>query len=66
MQFGKLDLVLSAAKDWHLPIIVFMFLVGSVIHWLHGLDGSYVAFTTVLVGGITGHAFSKHDDDPKP
>lgn len=65
MNFGLLDKWLSAAKDWHLPICTFMFVVGSVIHWLHGIDASYVAFTATIVGGVTGHAFSnagKPDD----
>jgi len=58
MKFTNIDNMLSAAKDWHLPICTFMFIVGSVIHWLHGLDASYVAFVTVIVGAVTGHSFS--------
>ena len=54
----KLDKLLSDCKDYHLPISIFVFIVGSVIHWLHGIDASYVAFTTVVLGAITGHSFS--------
>jgi len=62
----KWDKLLTDCKDYHLPICVFMFIVGTVVHWLHGLDSSYVAFTVAIIGGITGHAFSNHGDPPTP
>lgn len=58
MKFTLLDKWLSASKDWHIAVSVFIFITGSVIHWLHGIDASYVAFTGVVIGGITGHAYS--------
>lgn len=44
-------------KDGHLPIGVLVFAVGSVIHVWHGLDASYVAFTTTVLGFLGGHAW---------
>lgn len=58
MKFKTMDTWFSAAKDWHLPISVFIFMVGSVLQYLHHLDMAYVAFVTSVLGAITGHAFS--------
>ena len=58
MKFDLLDKWMSAAKDWHLPISVFIFLVGSVLQWFNHLSTNYVAFTATCLGAITGHAFS--------
>ena len=58
MKFDTLDKWLSGAKDWHLPISVFVFLIGSVMKWFGHLDSSYVAFTATVLGAITGHSFS--------
>lgn len=63
MKFECLDKVLSAAKDWHLPISVGIFGVGSVLQWFHHLDASFVAFTATVLGAITGHAYSPAQQD---
>jgi len=63
MKFDSLDKYLSAAKDWHLPISVFVFLVGSVLQYLHHLDTTFVGFTATVLGAITGHSFSPAADD---
>ena len=64
----SIDQFLSNFKDYHLPISVFVFIVGSVIHWFHGIDAAYVAFTGTVLGAITGHAFSGagQPDPPTP
>lgn len=54
----NLDKILSNFKDYHLPIFIGMFGVGSVFQWYHHLDMAFVAFTGTVIGGITGHAFS--------
>lgn len=64
------DKILSQMKDYHLPICVFMFLVGSVMRWFNHLDMAYVAYAGTILGAITGHAFSPAqkdhpDDNPK-
>ena len=63
----NLDRVLSEMKDYHLPALLGMFGVGCVLQWFHRLDMAFVAFASVIVGGITGHAFSPaqkdHDND---
>jgi 1,4-dihydroxy-2-naphthoate octaprenyltransferase len=63
VKFESVDKWLSAAKDYHLPICVLMFLVGTVMTWFHHLDMSFVAYTGTILGAITGHAFSKAADD---
>lgn len=66
------DKILSNMKDYHLPIFLGMFGVGSVLSWFHHLDMAFVAFTSAIIGGITGHAFSPaqqdkpQDPNPKP
>lgn len=45
------------AKNGHIPIGLFIFVSGSAIHWLHGLDAAYVAFTTTVLGFLGGHAW---------
>ena len=61
------DKILSNMKDYHLPICLGMFGVGSVLQWFGHLDMAFVAFTGTIVGAITGHAFSPaqkdHSDD---
>jgi hypothetical protein len=54
----KLDQILSNMKDYHLPICLGMFGVGSVLQWFGHMDMAFVAFTGTIIGGITGHAFS--------
>jgi uncharacterized membrane protein YjjB (DUF3815 family) len=63
MKFNLIDKVLSAARDWHLPIFLGMFGIGSVLQWFHHLDMGFVAFTSAIVGGLTGHAFSPAQKD---
>jgi hypothetical protein len=58
MGFPMIDKILSAMKDYHLPIFLFMFMTGGCLSWFHHLDMSFVAFTATIVGAITGHSFS--------
>jgi hypothetical protein len=46
-------------RDGHLPIGIFIFIIGAVIHWFHGLDASFVAFTTTILSFLGGHAWVK-------
>jgi phosphate/sulfate permease len=57
------DKTLSNLKDYHLPIMVFMFLGGGVLAWFGKMTMAFVAFTGTIVGGITGHAFSPAQRD---
>jgi len=52
------DKTLSSMKDYHLPIMIFMFLGGGVLAWFGKMTMAFVAFTGTIVGGITGHSFS--------
>lgn len=52
------DKTLSNLKDYHLPIMVLLFVAGIPVAWFHHLDMAFVAFTGTIVGGITGHSFS--------
>jgi hypothetical protein len=67
MQFISFDKMMSAVKDYHVPALLAMFAAGGILHWFHRLDVAFVSFTGVIVGGLTGHAFSPaqkdHDHD---
>jgi membrane protein YqaA with SNARE-associated domain len=68
MKFDMLDKVMSAVKDYHLPICFAVFVVGAILQWFHHLDMAFVAYTGTVLGAITGHAYSpaqKDRDDPK-
>ncbi len=52
------DKILTNCKDYHLPAALLIFASGCVLQWFHHLDGTFVAFTTAVLGAITGHAFS--------
>jgi hypothetical protein len=58
MKFNLIDKVLSACKDYHVPACLLVFFTGVVLAIFRRLDMSFVAFTGVVVGGITGHAYS--------
>jgi len=59
----NLDKILSNMKDYHLPACIGMFGVGAGLQCFHHMDMAFVAFTSVIVGGITGHAFSPAQKD---
>lgn len=63
MNFFTLDKWLSAAKDYHVPVCLGMFGVGSVLQWFGHMDAAFVAFTATIIGGVTGHAFSPAQKD---
>jgi hypothetical protein len=69
-KFNVFDKIVSAMKDYHLPVLLGMFGVGAVLSWFHRLDMAFVSYAAVIVGGITGHAFSPaqkdHDNDDQP
>ena len=44
-------------SDGHIVVGVFVFAVGAAIHIFHGLDASFVAFTTTVLGFLGGHAW---------
>jgi hypothetical protein len=44
-------------SDGHVAIGTFIFAVGAAIHVFHGLDASFVAFTTTCLGFLGGHAY---------
>jgi hypothetical protein len=60
----KLDKILSDMKDYHLPVSIFMFIIGTVMQWFHKLDMAYVAYAGTILGAITGHAFSPAQKAP--
>jgi hypothetical protein len=50
-------------KDGHMPIAMFIYVTGCAIHVLHGLDASFVAFTTTVLGFLGGHAYLQSGSD---
>jgi hypothetical protein len=62
------DKILTNMKDYHIPVCVGVFLLGSMLQWFHHMDPSFVAYTGTVLAAITGHAFSgagKPDDPSK-
>lgn len=57
------DKTLSNLKDYHLPIMLLLFVAGIPLAWFGHLDMAFVAYTGTIVGGITGHAFSPAQRD---
>lgn len=55
MSFDKL---LTDFKDYHVPICTGVFVVGSVLQYLHHMDMAFVAFTGTVLGALVGHAYS--------
>jgi len=53
-------------SDGHVPIALIIFATGSVIHVYHGLDASFVAFTTTVLGFLGGHAYLQSTTPPDP
>ena len=43
--------------DGHIAVGLFVFVVGAAMHYFHGLDASFVAFTTTVLGFLGGHAW---------
>jgi hypothetical protein len=66
MKYNMIDKVLSAIKDYHLPALLVMFGAGTVLAWFHHMDAAFVSYAAVIVGGITGHAFSPAQQDKQP
>ncbi len=52
-------------SDGHVAIGLFVFITGSAMHYFHGIDASFVAFTTTVLGFLGGHAWvqSKGNSD---
>ena len=55
MSFG--DWLSKINNDGHVAVGTFMFTVGAAIHYFHGLDASFVTFTTTILGFLGGHAY---------
>lgn len=45
-------------QDGHVAIGTLVFAVGAAIHIFHGLDVSFVAFTSTVLAFLGGHAWS--------
>lgn len=62
----NMDRILSNIKDYHLPIVVLVLLIGTVLQWFHRLDSTFITFATAILGAVMGHAFSpaRRDDPP--
>ena len=50
------DWVSKFNNDGHIVVGTFIFTIGAAIHYFHGLDASFVAFTTTCFAFLGGHA----------
>lgn len=55
-ELSKLDLFLTNFKDYHIPVALFVFIVGSLIHWFHRLDAAFITFTSTVLTFLGTHA----------
>jgi hypothetical protein len=62
----SLDRFLTNIKDYHIPVCVGVFGIGTALQCFHHLDMAFVAFTGTVLGAITGHAFSPAAQQPDP
>jgi hypothetical protein len=53
------DIMDTIGNDAHLPIGLIVFLVGASIHTWHGLDTSFVTFTTTILGFLGAHMYTQ-------
>jgi hypothetical protein len=44
-------------SDGHVAVGVFVFIIGAAIHYFHGLDASFVSFTTTVFAFLGGHSW---------
>jgi hypothetical protein len=44
-------------SDGHVAVGVFVFIVGSVMHYFHGIDAAFVSFTTTVFAFLGGHSW---------
>jgi hypothetical protein len=58
--WAKIDKILSDCADHHIPILVGIFGVGTLLSWYRHLDSSYVEFAGLVISGVTGHAIWSH------
>jgi hypothetical protein len=51
-------------SDGHVAVGLVVFVAGAIIHIFHGLDASFVAFTTTCFGFLGGHAWVQSKGGP--
>jgi hypothetical protein len=44
-------------SDGHVAVGVFVFIIGAAMHYFHGLDASFVSFTTTVFAFLGGHSW---------
>jgi hypothetical protein len=59
MQYAKF--FEKVTSDGHLPIGVGIFAVGTLVHLYHGLDASFVAFTSTVLTFLGAHEYMQPD-----
>jgi hypothetical protein len=59
-----IDRVMTDIRDYHMPAFLIIFVTGGVMAWFKHLDGTFVAFTGTVIGGITGHAIFSPTQQP--
>lgn len=48
-------------ENGHLPIGFFVFLTGTALQWFHHLDGTYIAFSSTVLGFLAHHEYMQPD-----
>lgn len=53
---GLIEGAVNAAHGRHTMFCFGFFIAGNVLHWVHRLDGTYIAFMGTLMGFVLGHS----------
>jgi hypothetical protein len=52
----------AIGENGHLPIGLVIFLVGSLVYALHGLDAAFVTFTGSVLTFLGGHMYIQNNN----
>jgi hypothetical protein len=61
-----MDWITKLNNDGHIAVGTFVFVVGAAIHYFHGLDASFVAFTTTVLSFLGGHSWVQSQKGTTP
>jgi len=51
--------VFRSFQGRHTTAVAFFSIVGTIFHWFHRLDSTYITFITVMMGFVLGHSIKE-------
>lgn len=61
-----IKLLAKLNTDGHIAVGVLVFLIGAGIHVFHGLDASFVAFSSTVLAFLGGHSYVQSQTPAPP